>query len=96
MAAMFKNKKLYVMSFLKLLVFPVCACVLAKLCGLSDTYVLLCTIVAGLPCASTITMLAELHDIEPGYASQIVGMTSLLTTATLPCVVIFANWVISF
>ena len=95
LASMFKNKKLYLMSFLKLLVFPVCACILAKLCGLSDTYIMLCTVVAGLPCASTVVMLAELHDIEPGYASQTVGMTSLLTTATLPCVVLFANWMIS-
>lgn len=96
LAEMFKSKRLYMMSFLKLLLFPACACILAKLCGLPDDYVLLCAVVAGLPCASTVTMLAELHDIEPGYASQMVGMTSLLTTATLPCVVIFANWVISF
>ena len=92
---MFKNKSLYVFSFLKLLAIPVVICVIAKLIGLSDTYIILCTVMAGLPCASTVTMLAELHDIEPGYASQTVGITSLLTTATLPCVVLFANWVIS-
>ena len=92
---MFKNKSLYVFSFLKLLAIPVVICVITKLIGLSDTYIILCTVMAGLPCASTVTMLAELHDIEPGYASQTVGITSLLTTATLPCVVLFANWVIS-
>ncbi len=92
---MFKNKSLYVFSFLKLLAIPIVICVIAKLIGLSDTYIILCTVMAGLPCASTVTMLAELHDIEPGYASQTVGITSLLTTATLPCVVLFANWVIS-
>ena len=92
---MFKNKSLYVFSFLKLLVIPAVICVLAKLLGLSDTYIILCTVMAGLPCASTVTMLAELHDIEPGYASQTVGMTSLLTTATLPCVVLFAKWIIT-
>ena len=95
LGSMFKNRKLYLMSFLKLLVFPIVACVLAKLCGLSDTYVILCTVMAGLPCASTVVMLAELHDIEPAYASQTVGMTSLLTTATLPCVVLFAKWIIT-
>ena len=92
---MFKNKSLYVFSFLKLLAIPVVICVIAKLIGLSHTYIILCTVMAGLPCASTVTMLAELHDIEPGYASQTVGITSLLTTATLPCVVLFANWIIS-
>jgi len=92
---MFKNKSLYVFSFLKLLLIPAVICVIAKLLGLSDTYIILCTVMAGLPCASTVTMLAELHDIEPGFASQTVGITSLLTTATLPCVVLFANWIIS-
>ena len=95
LGSMFRNRKLYYMSFLKLLVFPIVTCVLAKLCGLRDIYVTLCTVVAGLPCASTVVMLAELHDIEPAYASQTVGMTSLLTTATLPCVVLFAKWIIS-
>ena len=95
LGAMFKNRQLYFMSFFKLLIFPMAACLLAKLCGLSDTYIILCTVMAGLPSASTVTMLAELHDIEPGYASQTVGMTSLLTTATLPCAVLFAQWIIS-
>ncbi len=95
LGAMFKNRRLYFTCFLKLLVFPMAACILAKLCGLSDTYVILCTVMTGLPCASTVVMLAELHDIEPAYASQTVGMTSLLTTATLPCAVLFAKWVIT-
>ena len=95
LSAMFRNKQLYFMSFFKLLVFPAVACCLAKLLGLPDLYVILCTVMAGLPCASTVTMLAELHDIEPGYASQTVGMTSLLTTATLPCAVLFAKWILT-
>jgi predicted permease len=90
---MFKNKSLYVFSFLKLLVIPAVVCVLAKLIGLSDTYIILCTVMAGLPCASTVTMLAELHDIEPAYASQTVGMSSVLSTATLPLVMLFAQWI---
>lgn len=90
-----KNKSLYLHSAIKLIGLPVLVCLLAKLCGLNDTFVMFCTVMAGLPSASVITMLTELHDIEPVYASQTVGMTSLLTTATLPCVVLFAQWVIS-
>ena len=95
MRALLTCKRIYVMSALKLLVFPMIACLLAKLVGLPDLYITLCTVMAGLPCAATITMLAELHDIEPAFASQEVGMTSLLTTATLPLVLLFAEWVIS-
>ena len=50
---------------------------------------------AGVPSAATISMLAELYDIEPGYASQSVGMTSILSTASLPIVMLFAQWVAS-
>ena len=50
---------------------------------------------AGMPSAATITMLAELYDIEPGYASQTVGITSLLSVASLPVVMLFAQWIAS-
>lgn len=90
---MFTSRNLYLHSLLKLIAFPVAVCLLAKLCGLNETYILLCTVMAGLPSASVITMLAEVYDINPGYASETVGMTSLLTTVTLPPVVLFAQWV---
>ncbi len=90
---MFKNVRLYVHSGIKLIIFPIILCLLAKVVGLNDTYVLLVTAMAGVPSAAMVTMLAELHDIEPGYASQTVGMTSILSTATLPLVMLFAQWV---
>lgn len=93
---MFKNVRLYVHSGIKLIVFPIILCLLAKLVGLNDTYVLLVTAMAGVPSAAMVTMLAELHDIEPGYASQTVGMTSILSTATLPLVMLFAQWVVTW
>ena len=93
---MFKNVRLYVHSGIKLIVFPIILCLLAKIVGLNDTYVLLVTAMAGVPSAAMVTMLAELHDIEPGYASQTVGMTSILSTATLPLVMLFAQWVVTW
>ena len=92
---MFSSGNLYLHSFIKLIAFPIAACLIAKLCGLSDTYVLLATAMAGVPSAATITMLAELYDLEPGYASQAVGLTSLLSTATLPVVMLFAQWIVT-
>lgn len=93
---MFKNVRLYLHSGIKLIVFPIILCLLAKVVGLNDTYVLLVTAMAGVPSAAMVTMLAELHDIEPGYASQTVGMTSILSTATLPLVMLFAQWVVTW
>ena len=93
---MFKNVRLYIHSGIKLIVFPIILCLLAKVVGLNDTYVLLVTAMAGVPSAAMVTMLAELHDIEPGYASQTVGMTSILSTATLPLVMLFAQWAVTW
>jgi predicted permease len=92
---MLTSPRLYVHSAIKLIAFPLIICLLAKLCGLSETYILMATAMAGVPSAATITMLAELYDIDPGYASQTVGMTSVLATATLPVMMLFAQWVAS-
>ncbi len=96
LSKMFGNAKLYLHSAIKLVAFPVIICLLAKLCNLSDTYILLATAMAGVPSAATVTMLAELYDIEPGYASQTVGLTSILSTLSLPLVMLFAQWVITW
>jgi len=89
----FSNARIYLHSAIKLLAIPLVFCVLAKLCGLSDTYILLVAAMAGVPSAATITMLSELYDIDPPYASQTVGMSSVLSTATLPLVMLFAAWI---
>jgi predicted permease len=93
------NKRLYLFNAIKLIALPLIICGIAKLVtlGLSNSYeiVMFCTVIAALPSAATITMLAELYDIDPGYASQTVGMTSVLATATLPVMMLFAQWVAS-
>lgn len=91
---LFGTPSLYVHSAISLIALPMVVCLIAKLLRLPDQYILFCTVMAGLPAASTVTMLGEIHDIDPAYASQTVGMTSLLTTVTLPVVFLFAQWVI--
>lgn len=91
----FTNLKLYAHSFIKLILLPLTVCVLTKLCGLNDLFVLFSTVMAAVPSASSVTMLAELYDVQPGYASQVVGLTSILTTASVPIIMLFAQWVIA-
>ena len=92
---MIKTPKLYLHSAIKLVAFPIFFCLLAKLLGMSNTYILLVTALTGVPSAATVSMLSEVYDIKPGFASQTVGMTSVLSTATLPLVMLFANWIIT-
>ncbi len=87
--------KIYYFSALKLVLFPLVVCVLAKLVGLSDQLVLICTVEAALPSAATITMFSELYGLNAGYASQTVGTSSLLSVGTLPLVLLIAQWIVS-
>ena len=91
---LFGTPSLYAHSAVSPFAFPMVVCVLAKLLRLPDVYILVCTVMAGLPAASTVTMLCEIHNIDPPYASQTVGITSVLTVVTLPVVCLFANWII--
>ncbi|MBE6581244.1 MAG: hypothetical protein E7650_06490 [Ruminococcaceae bacterium] len=82
------SPRIYLFNAIKLIVMPLIICLLAKLVTLrvTDSYeiVMFCTVIAALPSAATITMLAELYGIKPGYAAQTVGTSSLLSVATLP------------
>lgn len=91
----FGSGKIYYFSALKLVVIPLIVCVLAKLVGLSDQLVLICTVEASLPSAATITMFSEIYGLNAGYASQTVGTSSLLSVGTLPLVLLAAQWIVS-
>ena len=91
---LFGTVSVYLHTAISLVAFPIVVCLLAKLLHLPGNYILFCTIMAGLPAASTVTMLGEIYGIDPAYASQTVGMTSLFTVATLPLVCLFAEWII--
>lgn len=91
----FGSLKIYYLSLIKLLAFPFLVCVATWLFGMSDQWILFATTVAAMPCATTVTMLAELYDISPGYSAQAVGTTSLLSLATMPLMLMLANFLIS-
>lgn len=86
--------KIYYLCFIKLLVIPAIVIVLMRLFGFDAEWILFAATVTSMPCATTVTMLAELHDIAPGYSAQAVGTTSLLSIASMPCVIWFAQWLI--
>lgn len=87
--------KIYYLCVMKLLVFPILTCIALKLLGFSELWLWFGTIVAAMPSATVVTMLAELHDVAPKYSAQAVGTTSLLSVLTMPCVLITAQWIIS-
>ena len=82
----FFSGKIYYLSLMTLLLFPLAICGAMILLGFDSTWVLFAATVLSMPCATTVTMLAELHDIAPTYSAQAVGTTTLLSIATMPCV----------
>ena len=95
--SMLKDKQLYFFNAIKLILIPLVVCLVAKLCtmGLANNYeiVMFCTVISALPSAATITMLATLYDISPGYAAQTVGTSSVLSVGTLPLLYFIADFV---
>ena len=91
---LFAQKILYFISALKLIVVPLIVCVIAAFVGLSDELVIFVTIMSGLPTAANAVMFSEMYDIKPPLAAGVVGMTTLLSTATLPIVIGVAQKII--
>ncbi len=85
---LFLSGKLYAYLALKLVALPLlCACLL-NLCGLSsligeiDLAVFL-TVMTALPPAALTTLFANIHDVKPGFAAQLVSLGTLLSPMTI-------------
>ncbi len=89
--AIFRNKKLYLVSFLKLLLMP--ALVLAALLALRSDSVPACAILiaAACPAATTCTAFALRFQKNYRYASEIYAFTTLSSLATIPLFVYAAE-----
>lgn len=89
---LFLNKGNYYAAFLKLIFMPALVCFALKALGLDSFYVVFGTVMAAMPSASIVTMFGEMYNINPGYASRLVGLTSILCTFTLPLAVMLGEF----
>ncbi len=90
----FGSGKVYYLCLFKLIVMPLLVTVIMKLLGFSDMWVLFAAALTSMPSATSVSMLAELYDITPGFSAQGVGTSSLLSIATMPCVIWLAQKII--
>lgn len=90
----FGSPKVYYLCLFKLIVIPMLVCVIMKLCGFSSMWILFATALTSMPSATSVSMLAELYDISPGFSAQGVGTSSLLSIVTMPCVIFLAQKII--
>ena len=90
-AQIFFTPKVYLVAAVKLIAVPLVVCALTSLIGLSDMWVLFFTAIIAMPSAAMVSMFASVYDINPDYAAQIVGTTSLLAMGTIPLVLWIAQ-----
>ena len=91
----FLEKRTYLISFLRLIVYPIIMIVVFNLIGIKQFHpqasqiLLITTLAASAPAASTITQFAQLYDKHPGYASILNVMTVIFCIITMPLMIYF-------
>lgn len=91
----FLEKRTYLISFLRLIAYPVTMIVIFNLIGIKNFHpqaqqiLLITTLAASAPAASTITQFAQLYDKHPGYASILNVMTVIFCIITMPLMIYF-------
>lgn len=81
-----KNKGMYAVSFLRLIVIPVIVVLIAKLFIGDDVIAKAILISAACPTAAVSTLLAAKYGLNTVYASEIVSITTILSIVTIPLI----------
>ena len=92
---MFLDPKIYYTSAVKLVLMPLVAATVLWAVGLPDYVVIFGTVMAAMPSASILASFGEMYDIVPGFASELVGTSTIFSVATIVPTVSYATWLVS-
>ncbi len=84
---LFSSIKVYMFSFVRLIVVPLIVALVCHLCNIDDKYVLIISALTSLPAAANTVMFAEQYDVEPKFAAHCIGMSTVLSVLTIPTVI---------
>ena len=87
----FKKLSIYGVFFLRLILFPTIAFFLARLMNLQSEVLAANLICAACPVATISTLFAARYDLDAGYSSEIVSISTLLSIITIPLVMLLTN-----
>lgn len=96
----FANKRVYFITFLRLIAVPLVALVLIKLSNLAsfsadgNKIMLIVFLAIITPSASTVTQMCQVYGNDSKYASAITVMTTLLSIVTMPVMVMLFQMII--
>lgn len=93
MKDIFVEKRTYLISFMRLIVYPLMIILVFKLTGLTtissdaNQIFMITVLAASAPAAATITQFAQLYNKHPGYASVMNVMSVIFSIVTMPLLV---------
>ena len=85
---LFTNPKLYYFCAVKLLVLPLAAALILRFLGISDliadvNLAVFLTVMIALPPAAFTSLFADMYDVKPSYAAQLVSLGTMLSPFTI-------------
>lgn len=81
----------YIVSALRLLIFPVLMMLVLRGLNMSPVVVSTCVVMTALPCGSLNVIYSQRNDCEPEYAVRTVVQTMLLMIVTIPAILLLMN-----
>ena len=88
MPAVLKKPRVFYVSFLRLLVFPAVTLLLFQLFPVDTIVEMTVLAAASAPCAAICTMMSLMYKRNAAYASEIFGVSTLLSVVTMPLMMI--------
>lgn len=86
--SIFEGFSVYFGSFIRLIVIPLTVYFILNLFGLKDFYLNIPVIITAMPAAANTVIMAEKYGGNAEYASKIVFLTTILSVATIPAILI--------
>ena len=88
----FRQKKIYLLAFLRLLVYPILAYFLFKLTLGDNLLTRILSIYIGMPTASIVGMTAIAYNADSESATSCIAMTTVLSLATIPVLYVVMSY----
>lgn len=85
--AVFTDKKMYLFTFVKMIVIPLLAIPLLKLLPFSETIIGVCLVEIGMPVANLVLIIGTEKGLDCSNVSASIIMTTLLSMITIPILV---------
>jgi predicted permease len=86
-----KDKYSYLVSAIRLIVFPLLMLAAMRLLSVSSVTATVCVLMTALPCGTMNVIFAEKYDCAPEFASRTVVLSLLIMIVTLPVLILITN-----